>query len=465
MSQIILIEDNNSLIELLTLNLGTYVGAEVIPRGSAEDAISILSILPNIGLVIAKNKIGAEETSKLIAKFIKETNREIGFIVLGEAPEEAKDISIEIQNSHDWEKVIQASAKELGINAQVLAKKILPDYIPVSLRYFLPLDNVCCDVFIRIKKGPGEFQFVKRIHAGDTFSKTMIKKYLEQGLKEFFIPRDMQKNFTNFVSDHLVKRLDAPDLSPEETLEVISHGYDIAIKEIKKLGFTSATIQLTEGLIKGIIKITKTSPEMSGLLHKVINSKTGQLYQHSHMCAIVAAETLKNLGLDTPQNIQKMTYASFFKDIALADKEELLKISTFEELESSELGEEDWDLVFNHALEGAVMIRKHPEAPLGVDELIKHHHGSQNGKGFSSAQTIKLPNLSQVLIVANEFVKELMVYKEQGGRPTPIVDVLYKRYPHPELIIIIKALEKTLRKSKLRTGITGPTTDEPSIES
>jgi len=326
-------------------------------------------------------------------------------------------------------------------------KKAVPDYIPVPVRYFLNLDYVNCDVFIRIKKSPTEYQYVKRIHNGDTFSKDSIKRYMDQGLENFHIDKDSYKSFTIFLSNRLVEKIDSPSMDETKKVQIMGESYDVAVKEISKLGFNSETIQLTEAIIQNMVKNFEKSPEMSNLLHKVINSNTGLLYQRCHMTSVVASEMIKNLKFEDPKAYEKIAYASFFHDIMLADREELTKINSFDELEKANLSEQDWDMVFNHAMEAAVLLRKHPEAPTGADEIIKHHHGATNGKGFSNSIE-KLPDLSKIFIIAHHFVLELIRFKETGGEPKPVTEELYKRYPSPDVAIIIKALEKTLKKKK-----------------
>jgi response regulator RpfG family c-di-GMP phosphodiesterase len=230
-------------------------------------------------------------------------------------------------------------------------------------------------------------------------------------------------------------------------IQIMGESYEIAVREIAKLGFTSETIQLTEAIIQNMVKNFEKSPEMSNLLHKVINSQTGLLYQRCHMTSVVASEMIKNLKFEDPKAYEKIAYASFFHDIMLADREELTMINSFEELEQANLNEEDWDLVFNHALESSVLMRKNPEAPAGTDEIIKHHHGASNGKGFSNSID-KLPDLSKIFIIAHHFVLELIHFKETGGEAKPITEELSKRYPGPDVAIMIKALEKTLKKKK-----------------
>jgi HD-GYP domain-containing protein (c-di-GMP phosphodiesterase class II) len=447
MAQVILIEDNKPLNELISINLKTYLGVDIIERSNAQDTINLLAILPNVDLIITTHSVEYEETAKLLSDYIKINKLEIGLIVLGGTDKFSNENIVHLENEKDWEGVVNFSAKILGINEDVFIKKVTPDYISIPVKYFLNLDNVNCDVFIRIKKSPTEYQYVKRIHNGDTFSKDSIKRYIDQGLENFHVPKDHYKNFTIFLSNKLVEKMDRPNDDITQRIQIMGESYDIAIKEIAKLGFTSETIQLTDSIIHNMLKNFEKSPEMSNLLHKVINSQTGILYQRCHMTSVVASEISKNLKIDDNHAFEKLAYASFFHDIMLADFENLSKINSFEELENANLPEDKWDLVFNHAFEASILIRKHPEAPQGVDEIVKHHHGASNGKGFSN-NIEKLPDLSKIFIIAHHFVLDLVKFRETGGEAKPITEELYRRYPSADVKIIIKALERTLKKKK-----------------
>jgi response regulator RpfG family c-di-GMP phosphodiesterase len=270
---------------------------------------------------------------------------------------------------------------------------------------------------------------------------------LEQGLEYFYISKDSNKNFTIFLSNKLVEKLDTPDMDTTQRIQLMGDSYEIAINEIRKMGFNSETIQLTEAIIKNMLKNFEKNPEMSNLLHKVINSQTGLFYQRCHMTSIVASEMIINLKIADTTAFEKIAYASFFHDIMLLDKDELTKINSSEELEMANLSENDKDMVINHALEASLLIRKYNNAPDGAEVIIKGHHGNSNGKGFSNSID-KFSDLSKIFTMAHHFVLKLVHYKEVGGKPESITGELYKRYPGPELAIIIRSLEHTLKKNR-----------------
>lgn len=447
MAQVVLIEDDKNLNDLLSINLNTYLGVDLIQQDSASDCISLLTILPNIDLIIAKNQVGDEKTADVLQQYIEDNKLDATLIVLGSVAKPGPN-TVCVENPREWEKVVHYAAKVLGLNEAEILKKVTPEYVAVPLKYFLNLEVSCCDVFIRIRKTPTEFQFIKRIHSGDNCTKESIIRYQQQGLENFYIPKEDQKRFSIYLSNKLVERMDAPNTDMAEKILLMGESYEVALKEIQKLGFTSETIQLTDSIVSNMIKNFTQGDEMAALLHRVINSRTGMLFQRSHMTSVVASECLKNLKITSPESYEKIAFASFFHDILFLDKEDLSKINNQEELDLSNESDEDKKLVFAHAYETAELVKRHPEIQDGVDEIIRHHHGSATGYGFSH-QIDSLPELSQIFIIAHQFVLELFLFKERGGKPTPIVDELYKRYPGAQATLIIKAIERTLKKKSV----------------
>ena len=276
MAQIILIEPDETLRELLTLNLATYVGAEIIPKDSFAEALTLLQIIPNIDLIIARkvdhNGTGPDE----IFEFINSNERDTSVILSG--PEKlsplAAQMALEIKDPMDWEQIIQNSAKVLGVTQEILEKKVRPDFVPIRIKVFKHLSSTPCDVFIRIKRGPGDYQFVKRLHAGDTYSDQVVGKYIEQGLLNFYIPREYLSNFTNFVSDRFVEKLESLDWSDKNSFEFVGESFDQTLQSAREVGFSSAAIQLAEAVMNSMLESVHISQEMGPLLQKVLNSPT-----------------------------------------------------------------------------------------------------------------------------------------------------------------------------------------------
>ena len=445
MAQVILIENNENLNDLISINLKNFLGADIIPRDNAEDAIDLLALLPSVNLIITKNEIQGDYCALNLANYIRENQLNIDMIVLGPFAHPGENIVV-IDDPSDWEKVVSTSASLLGISKDIFKKKVTPDYMPIPAKYFFHIEETFCDVFIRIRKSQDQYQFVKRIHSGDSFSKSLILRYISQGLKDFYVGKDHIENFTNFVSNQLVKKLKEninDDL--DNKIEVLADSYNVATQEILKLGFNSATIELSDTIIQSMLQTFKANPRMSHLLRKILNSTTSYTYQHSHMTSIVASQILDNLNLKDDAHHQVMAYASFFSNICFAEHDELAKITSYEELEEATLSGEQWDLVLNHALDAAQIAKTHPEIPGEVAEVIKCHHGSPSGKGFSTGHIASLNGLAKIFLISSEFVKEVLSFKEKGGSPGPVIGQLKLKYPGDDMKKVVLALEKTLK--------------------
>lgn len=448
--QILLINSKKTTKELLTINIKSFLGVDVISRTSAAEGIELLNLLPEIDLIITQETRDAEQTAQIIEKHVQDQKSNIPIIVLSSNKNENDWSNLYYIKENDWELVIKESARILGLSENILRNQSKSDYVEIPVEYFLNIDSSSCDVYIRITKDKDDFQFIKRIHAGDTYSKVVIERYIEQGLKYFFITGDKFESFSISLSNQLVKKLNQ-EMNSEEDLELLGNAFDVAAKEIMGQGFNSSTIQLTEAIVKSVIDSYKTFPNVSVLLRKILNSKTGYIYQHAHLCTIVASEICENLNLKSKNQIDKIALASVFKDISLVEDESLAEISTAEELEARNLSEDKWELVFNHALEATTLVRNFPEAPLDVDNIIKHHHASQDGKGFQSEDSYQKLDLdSLIFAITVEFVNELLRFKKHGGEPRPLIQELNKKYTTDEAIKIIKALEKSLKKSSVQ---------------
>ena len=430
MAQVVLVLDSQVLNELISINLVNFLGIDLVKRKNAESVLNLLEILPEINLIICQYDMTDENTAAIIQQYIIHKNLEIGLLILGGPGNLDNAFTVTIENPKDWEKVIELSAKILGITEDILAKKVMPDFVPIPVNYFLNLDTSCCDVFIRIKQTPTNYQFVKRIHQGDKFSRETIIRYREQGLESFYIPKDQRKNFTTYLSNILVQKLEAPDLGLTQKIDLMGESYDIATKEILKLGFTTESIQLTESILHNMIKNAEKSPEMSFLLHKVINSDTPVLFQRCHMTSVIAGECLKNLKHNTLEAISAVTFAAFFHDILLTDQLDIININSAEELTTANLSEEKRNLALNHAFLASHLIKKYPGAPKGAEELIKEHHGISHGIGFSK-EINNLSALAKIFIIAREFVLEFSKFKENKTEPRPII---------PEYILVLLLL-------------------------
>jgi hypothetical protein len=439
MSQTILIEPNADLNKIYSLNLNTFVGTDVIIRQNAEDALAILKILPEISLIITQSKVGTEETALKIYEQLKKDGPETSMIVLGDCPALEKEV-VCLKTPVSWENLIKQAAKHLGITLQEAASKPRPDYIPVGLYYFYDIQQTPCDVFIRIKKAPNEYQFVKRIHQKDTFDKQIILKYEEQGLKEFYIPRDYIQYFTTFVTNNLVKKLERDDLSLEDRILTTSNGHEIVRDRVQVMEFDDSVIDLADASINSMIKSVKDSPEVGNLLKILFSNKVSYAYQHCHLLTLMCHYIFSKQSWYKPEHLKILSFVSFFSDVKLKTSQQM-QIGSMHDLAMSNLSEEEKRIVMNHASDAVDILKNHPEFNDYTRTVLLQTHGKLDGIGLEDNPSEELHPLSKVFIVADSFVK-ILLNPALPSAKKEILPILLNRFTNPSYQKIIKTLEQ-----------------------
>jgi HD-GYP domain-containing protein (c-di-GMP phosphodiesterase class II) len=439
MSQTILIETNDDLKKIFSLNLNTFTGTDVIFRVNADDALNLLRILPQVALVITKARLADEETAVKIHRFIRNEGLHTSLIVLGDCPELSNEVLC-LTEPVSWENLIKQAASHLGVTVQDAVNKIKPDFLPIGLFYFYDIKKTPCDVYIRIKKGPNDYQFVKRINSKDTFDRADIQKYEDQGLKEFYIPRDYIQYFTTFVTSNLVEKLERDDLTLEDRIFTTSNAHEIVRDSINQIGLDQATIELSDASISSVVKSVKISPEIASLFKLLFSNKVSYAYQHCHLLALMCHYVLSKQNWYKQEHLQILSFVSFFSDVTLRSHMQI-QISGMKELAESNLTDDEKTQVLNHAADAVKILEAHPDANDYIRTVLLQSHGKLDGVGFEENPKEDLHPLSKVFIIADSFVK-IMLNPALPSKKQEILPILYARFTNPSYQKIIKALEQ-----------------------
>lgn len=439
MSQTILIEPHEDLKKIYALNLNTFVGTDVIHRKNAEDAIELLRILPQVGLIITRASVNSDDTAVKIHRFLKNEGLSTSMIVVGEC----KTISYEVMclpEPVSWENLIKQAAKQLGVTLQDAISKVKPDYLPIAVHYFYDITRTPCDVYIRIKKGPNEYQFVKRIHQKDVFDKAEIKKYEEQGLKEFYIPKDYVQYFTTFVTNNLIQKLEREDLTLQDRILTTANAHEIVRETIQNIGFDDVSLELSDASINSMVKSVKNSPEVTQLLKFLFSNKVTYAYQHCHLLALMCHYVLSKQSWYKPEHLEILSFVSFFSDVTLKSHQQM-QISSMKDLAESNLSDEEKKQVLTHAKDAVELLNNHPDANDYIKTVLSQSHGKLDGVGFEENPGEDLHPLSKVFIVSDAFVK-ILLNPALPSSKKEILPLLSARYMYPSYQKIIKALEQ-----------------------
>jgi hypothetical protein len=438
MSQTILIHDNEDLRKLYSINLTTYSATDIVERKNAEDAIALLSILPTIDLIIAQNNIGDEQTAIDLYNYLKSNNLDIPLITLGECNQISTE-TLCLSSPTDWEILVQHASRLLGITEEDVQQKIVPDHVPMESKYFYEIDHTPCDVYIRIKKGMSDIEYIKRLHAQDSFEAKDIEKYESQGLSLFYIPKDYQQYFVNFVTNNIIQKLENSNIPIQSRLNATANGFELVRDHIVDIGINEGIQELAQSGIKSMISAVQESHKLSDLLKMLLSSKISYAYQHAHLVCVIGDFILSKQQWYELKHLDVFASAAFFSDITLKSTEQIRANSNLD-LENSSMSEIEKKDVKLHAYHAAELIVGTPLYSDYLYTVIQQHQGALDGRSIPDQPSEEIHPIAKVFIIADHFVK-LMLDPKAPKNKKDILSIIYARHESETYHKIIKSLE------------------------
>ena len=294
-------------------------------------------------------------------------------------------------------------------------------------------------IYIRIKKNISEFEYIKRIHAQDRFDREAIDKYENQGLKNFYIPRDYQQYFVNFITSSLTQKLEDQSLQPQDRLNINSVGFQVVKEHIHQLGINESIQELANETIQSMMTSLKENKKLAALLKMLLSSKISYAYQHAHLVCVIGDFILSKQKWYEQKHLSIFASAAFLSDITLTTTSQI-RINSSEDLKNSKLNNEETSAVNSHANDAANLITGTPLYSEHLFTVIQQHQGSMTGYGFPEEASEKVHQISKIFIIVDYFVKVMLDPKAPKNKKD-ILSILYAEFSNESYQKIIKVLE------------------------
>ena len=458
---ILLVETDTKVSSVLSSFFLEQFHVDITCYQNLEDILTLLKSDEKIDLILSRNVIADQEFSKRLLNFIYDNHKEIPLISLGEVEFSGGNFEC-LPDKFKLDDLSKLIIKILKISKEDLQNLRLPDYIAVPIHDFYIMNHCDCDVYIRICKKHGEDQYVKRIHAGDTFDRTVLSKYESMNVEEFYVKKEDRLKFMDNLLAQIVQKLGQTETDQnsqqlaeeiEDLTEIAQQGFEIGQDLLLRLGVTEHTIKIAEANINSMVQKglqTSSNNQLAGLLKAVLANKGSYSYKHSYLIAIFSAGLVPHMewgkNEQVKNNISKLVYVAYFHDLFLED-DLLVRIDSKLELYKENLREKEKEAVIYHANKMATMVQSIPHTPAGVDIIIRQHHGTTNGVGFADGPNASLSILSIVFIVIEKFVSKLLSVHEEDKGLKNIFDSLYETFDLPSYRRVIDGLKEMLIRS------------------
>lgn len=388
--------------------LETYIGAEVLSASSVEEAISILKDnAEQIDYIICREPVRDESWVQKVIQHMVDIELEKPVLVLGEIETERPSVKY-LVDGHNIKYVIRTLAKDLNVTAKQMVSLDVPDYYPVSIHLFTGLVDNICDVFQKL--GEDYYEMVK--DADHAFTLPELQGLRDGGIDTLYIPADQRLNFVNSLNEQLIKKLSDKKLSTKEKMILSSKVQEIVHENIREIGVTDETAKLALAGMDCMNNMVEDIPTLKALLMNLEAAQTSFRYTHCLLTNFLCFHIVSKMEWGNQDQSSKLSLVSFFHDIAL-NADELCQIHSDYELEQADLPEKQHQIVEKHALQAAKLLQQFPEMPLGVDLIIKQHHGTRSGIGLTM-NTQSISPLALVFIVAEEWTHKVLMAQKEG---------------------------------------------------
>ncbi|MCK5073624.1 MAG: hypothetical protein KAQ98_09380 [Bacteriovoracaceae bacterium] len=444
MSKTVLVGDDSVQMDLFSLNLKAYVGTETIILDSAEKLRMFLELDTSIDLIITHDKIDIEPTAQKIHTLLQKKKLSVPLCVIG-----PKDGTIKCERflpkNVDIKELIKTVARIFDITAKDMIKQSVGDYYPVPISFFSRMNIPVCDVFLRLNASDGDYQYICKFKAGNDLDSKLLGEYQKKGIANLYVPSISRLKFTNNLSEQTIEILKSATVTPDSRISTADVAMNLMVDELESVGLTENTAELANNCINSIQKTIKEYPKLNNLLERLLNSPESWLYKYCQILTFVSHHIIDNSDWGSDEQKEKISFVVFFQDIAFMTKklnpEKLAPIHSKEEFMNASLEKNESNVVLQHALMAADLVREFNRAPMEADVIIRQHHGSYNGVGFPDSISHNISHLAQVSVIAQSFTREIMKINDINTFiSTDVIKKLKIKYPTHRLGKIVNNL-------------------------
>lgn len=439
MKKILFYDKNPESACMLSLNLTFYLGREIEHFGQEEDFIATINSEYEYDLIILNNY----QEQKIIIDKSKEAlqKREnpiplIYFVESTENAETTKNVYA-LKFDDEIKPLIKTAAKILGVTPKQMAGLKLPPYISIPNEIINYLMYFPCETFQAVKGE--EDKFVELFQDKEKTENEEVTSFLKEN-GHFYIKSNDRLKLANSLREQiqeLSEKVSDKESTASEKLAFISKSLNIISNKFRSGKVSEEVIELAEKSIDSSVDLVESVNDLSELM---VLLKDSVRLSHAYVLTYMNLNVLKHIDWWIEDEVKNMAMASFFHDIYL-EKDDHVLISTEEELNKYEGDEEEKEKIKHHAKTISENIIKLNNVAPQTITILKEHHGSQEGVGFSK-NLEGLNNLSKIFIITEEWVHEILRKSGNNFDQIKFEEKLTNLFQDPDVKDVISALSK-----------------------
>lgn len=425
----LIVHDDKQFTDILSAELGREFSGEVHCKENGSEAKALIELLDNFHFVICQDKTNKDDTAEKILTFVK-SHKELSIkphiIVLGKKVKPVPGMTpiilprnvkisgiihlIKTHRSHqsNLEKIELESSKEFVS-------------IPVRLLEYIPKPPA--DIYLKLKNDD-EFRYLKRYNRNETFESADLQSLISKGLKNIYVLKEHKKDFYNVLDKRiaeLAKKHPGTFVS-ESDLE------NYAFYTLNNIGLSKSSLEVAQEAARESQKKLLSNNNFQKTLKEVLGHQKLGMKQLKSKCIILLAHTIikGHPKLAGTNALSHITNAAYFHDILLSDNYSFIRSQA--EVDSLYLKEKENILIDQHAAKAASDLEKYDSISSEVIKIVKQHHGTLEGKGFTRKIHQHLGPLSLCFLIAEEIAVEILTSEKGKLDISTILEDIYDYY-------------------------------------
>ncbi len=268
-------------------------------------------------------------------------------------------------------------------------------FIRFKKKIFDLFDEKPCDVYLKISDN----KYLK-VYKENSSNQLTSMNNENKNIEHLFINIDQCEAFiTRLIEaiDEISKNGNYSDLLP-------MYCQDTVFELLRQIGLTEELLEVSNWAIDSALKLIEQNHNIKEMWQNIVK-KQDFLAEHSLLVTHIASAILEYTPWRSETNVVKLAVASFFHDMQIRERKQILEHDLVKDNEGSRTDKLD---MMKHPYRAVEMLSQISNMPIDVDSIIKNHHECYDGNGYpKGADFSKLSALPTVFILAHDLVNHL----------------------------------------------------------
>ncbi|MGD9970439.1 MAG: HD-GYP domain-containing protein [Sulfuricurvum sp.] len=239
-------------------------------------------------------------------------------------------------------------------------------------------------------------RLVKFLIAGSVLSEEKKERLVQNGVDHFYIFNDDSSAFEHYLSDHLGKVLNDPNLNKLQKSHIIYSSAVLVMQEMFEGDMSQTKLMQSREIMQETIRRILAS-EVTAASIIQISSHDYRTYSHSVNVALYAIGIAHEYGMGE-RELQDIATGAILHDIGKCRVDQCIINKP------GKLTLEEFETMKDHPEHSYLLLLENGETNGAVLEIVRNHHEKLDGSGYSrSLREEEISLATQIVTVADIF--------------------------------------------------------------